>query len=180
MTTDQLYMAPVRGITDIIYRNAFDRHFGGIDIAITPFLTPVKGNQIKLSQQAEFIPADNRIPIIPQIIGKSPENFSDLAKIVFDLGNDKVNWNLGCPHPVMTQKKCGSGLLAHPDLVDQFLDKVCNTIENKLSVKVRLGLQESDELMCLLPVFERYPITEITIHARTGKQKYTGITNTQT
>ena len=174
MISEQLYMAPVRGITDIIYRNVFQEHFGGIDRAITPFITTVKGNQIKKSQRAEFIPTDNRIPIIPQIIGKNAGNFITLAKTLYELGNKDVNWNLGCPHPTMTKKKCGSGLIAQADLIDRFLDTVCNEIPNRLSIKVRLGLQDKSELKALIPLFNKYPITELTIHPRTGVQMYKG------
>ncbi len=168
-------MAPVRGITDIIYRNVFHKHFSGIDTAITPFITTVHGDQIKSSQKEEFISNDNLIPIIPQIIGKSPSNFITLAKTVFDLGNAEANWNLGCPYPTMTKKRCGAGLIAHADLVDQFLDTVCSAIPNRISIKVRLGLLNRDELENLIPLFNRYPITEITIHPRTGKQMYGGV-----
>jgi len=178
MSKEILYMAPVRGITDLIYRNTFAKHFGGIDIAMTPFLTTVKGDQIKPSQVEEFIPANNSIPIIPQIIGKSAANFIVLAKTLSDLGNEHVNWNLGCPHPTMTRKKCGSGLLPHADLIDSFLDKVCAAIPNKLSVKVRLGLTENTDLEDLIQVFNRYPLTEVTIHPRTGKQMYKGSVDT--
>ena len=174
MTIDQLYMAPVRGITDIIYRNLFHENFGGIDVAVTPFITTVRGDQIKESQKGEFIPEDNKIPIIPQIIGKSAKNFITLSKTLFDLGNGEVNWNLGCPHPTMTKKRCGSGLIAHAELVDRFLDEVCNAIPNKLSVKVRLGLENKDELSAIIPLLNSYPISEVTIHSRTGKQMYKG------
>jgi len=174
MTQDKLYMAPVRGITDLIYRNAFAKHFGGIDVAITPFITTVRGDQIKQSQIDEYVPENNETDIIPQIIGKSPDNFITLAKTLYDLGNEEVNWNLGCPHPTMTRKKCGSGLLPHPDLIDAFLEKVCSETPTKLSVKVRLGLNTNTDLAKLIPIFERYPIKEITIHARTGKQMYKG------
>ena len=120
----QIYIAPVRGITDIIYRNSFYEIGGDADCVITPFITTVKGNQIKPSQVDELKPENNKLPIIPQIIGKNADHFITLSKTLFDLGNEHVNWNLGCPHPTMTRKKCGSGLLPHSDLIDAFLDKV--------------------------------------------------------
>jgi hypothetical protein len=33
-----LYLAPLRGFTEYIYRNAFARHFSGFDIAMAPFI----------------------------------------------------------------------------------------------------------------------------------------------
>lgn len=174
MIKDQLYMAPVRGISDIIYRNIFHKHFGYVDISITPFITTVKGDQIKSMQKSELTPTKNLIPIIPQIIGKSADNFITLAKTLYDLGNSEVNWNLGCPYPTMTKKRCGSGLISHFDLVDRFLDTVCDSIPSRLSIKTRLGLKDKNELQGLIKIFNRYPLSEITIHPRTGKQMYKG------
>ncbi len=158
----------------MIYRNAFAKCFGGIDVAMTPFLTVVKGNQLKKVQLDELRPGSNLIPIIPQIIGKSAENFIALSNTLHDIGVEEINWNLGCPHPTMTKKKHGSGLLPHPDLIKTFLDKVCSEAKTKLSVKVRLGLNDPYDLEKLIPIFNQYPIVEMTIHPRTGKQMYKG------
>ena len=172
--TIPLYLAPVRGISDMIYRNAFNRHFGGIDVAMTPFLTVTKGTQLKELQLAELREENNTLPIIPQIIGKSAENFIELSKTLHDIGVAEINWNLGCPYTMKTKKKLGSGLLPHPDLIQLFLDKVCAETKTKLSIKVRLGLNTPDELEKLIPIFNQYPIVEMTIHPRTAKQMYSG------
>ncbi|MBU1238194.1 tRNA-dihydrouridine synthase family protein, partial [Myxococcota bacterium] len=122
----------------------------------------------------DLIPANNSLPVIPQIIGKNHVYFLELAMRFLDLGHERINWNLGCPFPTMTKKGCGSALLPHPDLVDDFLEKVLGTFPGKLSVKVRLGLTDSGDLSALIPVFNRYPLDEIIIHPRTGKQMYKG------
>jgi len=175
--TPKLYIAPVRGITDMIYRNAFAKCFDGIDVAMTPFLTVVKGNQLKKLQLDELRPEKNSLPIIPQIIGKSADNFLTLSNTLHGIGIEEINWNLGCPHPTMTKKKQGSGLLPHSDLIEAFLDKVCSKIKTKLSVKVRLGLENSDELERLIPIFNQFPIVEMTVHPRLGTQMYKGEVN---
>ena len=38
----QYYMAPMEGLTGYVYRNAFQRYFGGIDKYFTPFLANKK------------------------------------------------------------------------------------------------------------------------------------------
>lgn len=37
-----LYLAPLEGITGYIYRNAYQKYFGGIDRYFTPFIAPAK------------------------------------------------------------------------------------------------------------------------------------------
>jgi len=56
--------------------------------------------QIKTKHLKDVLPANNtRLPIIPQILSKSADDFTFLANYLFDLGYETVNWNLGCPFP---------------------------------------------------------------------------------
>ncbi|MGD9212876.1 MAG: tRNA-dihydrouridine synthase family protein, partial [Desulfobacteraceae bacterium] len=112
--------------------------------------------------------------LIPQLLSKSAEEFIVLSQALYDLGYKTVNWNLGCPYPMVAKKQRGSGLLPYPERIDAILEKVLSAIANRLSVKVRLGRFQKEELLTLIPIFNRYPLTEIIIHPRTGAQMYTG------
>lgn len=171
----KLYLAPLRGFTDYIYRNAFSRHFDGFDEAVTPFIPTLKTIRAKPSHLKDVLPENNlAMPVVPQIIGNNHENFIPLARQLSDLGYDTVNWNLGCPFPMVAKKQRGSGLLPHPDRIDRFLEKTIPAIPNRLSVKIRLGRKRPDEVFQLLPIFNRYHLKEIIIHPRTGVQMYSG------
>ena len=54
-----LYLAPIRGITDQIYRNALVHHFRGMDQAVAPFVATQKGNQVRPTHLAECHPEHN-------------------------------------------------------------------------------------------------------------------------
>ena len=102
MTNNQkkiiLYLAPLRGLTEYIYRNAFSRHFDGFDAAVSPFIPTLTAARFKRSHLKDVLPENNHaMPIIPQIIGNNPGDFIPLAQRLFDLGYETVNWNLGCP-----------------------------------------------------------------------------------
>ena len=171
----QLCMAPLRGLTGAVFRNTYGEYFGGIDWAVTPFLTTIQGTRIKPSQLKDVLPENNpHIPVVPQILCKRSDNFISLAKALYDLGYETVNWNLGCPFPRVAKKQRGSGLLPHPDLIDTFLESVCTQVPNHISIKLRLGRHEPEEIFALLPVFNCYPIKELIIHPRVGVQMYTG------
>jgi tRNA-dihydrouridine synthase len=162
-------------LTGAVFRTTYAEFFQGIDGAVAPFLTTIQGTRIKAGQIKELLPENNRhMPVIPQILSKTAEKFVVLAKALFDLGYETVNWNLGCPFARVAQKKRGSGLLPHPDLIQDFLDKTVAAIPNRLSIKTRLGRKRGDELLALLPMFNGYPIQEMIIHPRTGEQMYTG------
>jgi len=170
-----LYLAPLRGFTEYIYRNAFSRHFGGFDFAVAPFIPTMSDARLKMKHLKDVLPENNHaIPLIPQIIGNKAEDFILLAKRLFDLGYETVNWNLGCPFPMVAKKQRGSGLLPYPQKIEAFLETTIPAIPNRLSIKARLGRKKTDEILTLLQIFNRYPLEEVIIHPRTGKQMYAG------
>lgn len=129
-----------------------------------------KGNHFK-----DFWPVNNPyFTIIPQVIGNDAVSFIETARIIEELGYSEINLNMGCPFPMVTKKKKGSGFLPHSDLIQFFLDEVCAKTEIDISLKVRLGLYDSSELINLMPIFNGYPLKKIIIHPRTGKQMYEG------
>ena len=93
-----IYLAPVQGITDRIYRNLFPVYFKGVDMAIAPFISSSKKMKPENNLLREFYPDKNTgIPTIPQIMSSEPDDFTKLANALYNIGCGTVNWNLGCP-----------------------------------------------------------------------------------
>jgi tRNA-dihydrouridine synthase len=173
--TFKLYLAPLRGFTDYIFRNTYNRHFSGFDAAVAPFISTTETARAKPSHLKDVLPENNpAMPVIPQIIGNNPAGFVPLAEQLFEMGYSTINWNLGCPYPMVAKKQRGSGLLPFPDKIDAFLEQTLSSIPNRLSIKARLGRNNADEIFQLMPIFNRYPLEEIVIHPRTGRQMYDG------
>ncbi len=171
----QLCLAPLKGVTDVLFRNTYAEFFNGIDWAVAPFLSTPRGPCIKPSFLKDVLPENNRgMPVIPQVMSKRAENFLPLAMVLIDLGYDRVNWNLGCPYPMVAKKGRGSGLLPDPEAIERFLAATCAVMPGQLSIKMRLGRYRVDEIFELIPILNRYPIKEIIIHPRTGVQMYEG------
>ncbi|MDL2270067.1 tRNA-dihydrouridine synthase family protein [Desulfosarcina sp. OttesenSCG-928-A07] len=172
-----LIMAPLRGLTDKVFRDTFNRHFKEINEAVTPFVASLSGNRrrIKPAYLKDLIPESGpRWPVVPQILSNNADDFIFMAKVFTDLGYTEINWNLGCPYPMVAKKKRGSGLLPFPDRVDQMLDEIHQGFSGKISVKIRLGYHAATEADALIPIFNQYPLARIIIHPRTGVQMYTG------
>ncbi len=172
-----LYLAPIRGITDCIFRNIFFNHFSGFDQAVAPFINPQRLSSFKEKQLFDVLPVNNKQTIIPQLLHTDVDDFLTLALKLQDLGYQQINWNLGCPAPMVTKKKKGSGLLPYPEKIVSLLEHVIPKLTTKLSIKTRLGFESTEEIMTLLPLLNEFPLTEIIIHSRTGKQRYRGKTN---
>jgi tRNA-dihydrouridine synthase len=176
MADMQLILAPLRGYTDVVFRKVWSRHFGGFDRAMAPFIPTVTAVTIRDGPLRDLLPADNRsLPVEPQLLGNRPEDFVRMARRLFDWGYGTVNWNLGCPFPMVAKKGRGSGLLPTPDRLDAFLDQVVPALPGKLTVKIRLGRFSAEEMDGFLPVLNRYPLSEVTVHPRIATQMYEGL-----
>ncbi len=170
-----LILAPLRGFTDAVFRNVFQRHFQGIDEAVAPFVTSIKGRRIKPSHLQDLAPDENDgMPVVPQILSNHPDEFIYLANTLVDMGYREINWNLGCPYPMVAKKMRGSGLLPHADIIDRMLERILYQFAGNLSVKTRLGRFSADEIEPLFAVFNRYPLSRVIVHPRTGVQMYAG------
>ncbi len=173
-----LYLAPIRGLTDALFRDTFFGHFAGFDAAIAPFIPPQKKSLYEDKMIRDVLPANNTtLPVIPQLLHTDPEDFLVLARRLAGLGYTHINWNLGCPAPMVARKKRGSGLLPYPETIIALLDKVLPELPLELSIKTRLGFNDPAETRVLLPELNRFPLKEIIIHARLGKQLYKGTTD---
>lgn len=176
MSQVRLYMAPMKGFTDHLFRSAFAEHFGGFDLAVAPFITTKQGYRIKRKYVKDVLPENNtRLQVIPQILSKTAGDFIVLANYLYDLGYKTINWNLGCPYPMVANKQRGSGMLPYTDRIQTFLDKVIPELHGALSIKMRLGWKDNTDIFRLLPLMDPYPLSEIIIHPRTGLQRYEGV-----
>ncbi|MCD4720166.1 MAG: tRNA-dihydrouridine synthase family protein [Desulfobacula sp.] len=170
-----IILAPLQGFTDVTYRNVFSDHFSGVDEAVAPFISTMGQMRLKPSRIKDVNPENNKkLFVVPQILGNIPKDFIFLADHLYEMGIKKINWNLGCPHSKIAKKKRGSGLLMYPDEIDAFLDTVVPKISNTLSVKLRLGRKSKNEIFKVLYVLDKYPLDEIILHPRTGRQMYEG------
>jgi tRNA-dihydrouridine synthase len=175
MSPPVLIMAPLRGVTDHLFRTIFTRHFGGFDSAVAPFISSKRDTVFKPKYVRDVLPENNpALPVVPQILSKSAEEFTALANYLHGFGYDTVNWNLGCPFPTVTKKQRGSGMLPHTGKIHAFLAYACGHLKGRLSIKVRLGWSDPDDLFRLIPILNAYPIEELIIHPRTGLQRYDG------
>ncbi|NLP14738.1 MAG: tRNA-dihydrouridine synthase family protein [Clostridium sp.] len=172
----KLFLAPIQGMTTACYRNAFARHFGNIDAYYAPFIGLSETKKISNLLLKDLLPEHNgsSINVVPQLLGNDGVLFKKFATVICAMGYHEINWNIGCPFPMVTGRKRGSGILPYPDMVKKFLDTACSDNTYKVSIKMRLGLNDPEEGFRVMEVLNEYPLSGVIIHARTGKQMYTG------
>jgi tRNA-dihydrouridine synthase len=149
--------------------------FGGIDKYIAPYIQVNAKMEIKPANDRDILSSNNRsLDLIPQIITKDADEFLFVAKYVQKLGYTELNWNLGCPYPMIAKRGMGSGLMSMPEKINEILNRVFAETDIQVSVKMRLGYERPQDIFHVLPVLDRYRLANITIHPRTGKQLYRG------
>lgn len=174
----QISLAPLQGFTDFHFRNTYQKCFGNIDKYYSPWIRLDGAGKLKKPQIRDVKPENNEdIHLIPQIMCNNPGDFIYLANYLKDLGYSEMNWNLGCPHPMITKRGLGSALLKDSEKIRSILETVLPKIPLKLSIKMRLGFEEADESAKFLAQLNDFPLTELIIHARTARQMYKGKAN---
>ncbi len=170
-----LLSSPLQGFTDFRFRNAFHHYFGGIDTFYAPYIRLDGKMVVKNSYQRDLLPEhNNTLDVIPQVITNDAEEFLFVAKYVQELGYKELNWNLGCPYPMVTKRGMGSGLICDPAKIDHILDRAHSETDILVSMKMRMGYENSNEILEAFPILDKYPLKNIAIHARIGKQLYKG------
>lgn len=170
-----LLSSPLQGFTDFRFRNAFHQYFGGIDTFYAPYIRLDGKMAIKPSYQRDLQLENNTaVEVIPQVMTNDPDGFLFVVKYIQSLGYKELNWNLGCPYPMVTKQGMGSGLICEPVKIDSILKRIHNETDIIVSMKMRLGYETPEEILSVFPVLDNYPIKSIAIHARIGKQLYKG------
>lgn len=169
------YFAPMEGITNHIYRNAYHKHFEGFNKYFTPFIAPNKKRYLSSKSLNDILPEHNEgVLVVPQILTNKVDDFVGTAKALKPFGYDTVNLNLGCPSPTVVTKGKGSAMLDDLKVLERFLEGIFDETPMKISIKTRTGFKESEDFEALMHLFNKFPLEELIVHPRTQKDFYQG------
>lgn len=169
-----LYLAPLQGFTDFVYRKVYSEVFPQVDAFFIPYIS-VKNREVIKKYRKEVLPENNpQNRVIPQVLAADPEEMIFLAEYLADFGYTEINLNLGCPYPMVTNRGMGAGLLPHPQKIEKILAAFFEKSPVKHSVKMRAGLVSPFEIENVIPVLNHFPLTEVILHPRIAKQLYEG------
>lgn len=169
----QIYFAPLESITGYVFRNVFEKYYGGIDRYFTPFITATDSRRLRNKEMRDILPENNQVGcLIPQIMSNRAEEFLRVAGQMAELGYDTVNLNLGCPARTVVSKGKGSGFLARTVALDRFLEEIYRECPLKISIKTRLGVDDPEEFLEIIDIYNKYPVEELIIHPRVQKDYY--------
>ena len=171
----QISFAPLEGITNDVFRRLHAKWFGAADRYFIPFLVPNQTCKFTSREKNDILPENNAgLCVVPQLLTNHSEQCLLAIRELQTYGYSEINLNFGCPSGTVIVKRKGAGFLADLQALDRFLEAVCTRFSGQISVKTRLGLDNAAEFAGILAVYNRYPLSELIIHARVQKDLYRG------
>jgi tRNA-dihydrouridine synthase len=136
---------------------------------------------IRRKDLRDTAPAVNAgVPTVPQVIARDADEFARLCDALQEQGWNRIDLNMGCPFPMQVRAGRGSGLLQHPDKVEDILREMQQRPNVAFSVKMRLGQESIDEGLATMPIVNDMPLVHVTLHPRLGRQQYKGVADRET
>ena len=108
-------------------------------------------------------------PVALQLGGSDPQAMAHCAKLAEERGYDEVNINVGCPSDRVQNGMFGACLMANPKLVAECVDAMRAVVDIPVTVKCRIGIDDSDEYQFLadfIHIVAEAGCSNFTVHAR--------------
>ncbi|MGL5317574.1 MAG: tRNA-dihydrouridine synthase family protein [Bacteroidales bacterium] len=170
----KIEFAPLQGFTESVYRELHAKYFGGVDNYYTPFVRIERGD-FRNRDMRDILPENNILSkTIPQMIASTPDELNRIADKFCSLGYTHADLNMGCPFPLIANKHKGAGLLPFAEEVKTLLEAVNHRTDLTFSLKIRLGWDSAEQGLALMDLINATTLSQLTIHARLGKQQYKG------
>jgi tRNA-dihydrouridine synthase B len=170
-----LYLAPMAGFTDIVYRQLCRRE--GADVVTSEF---VMSDSVLLGNEDvwEVIDFDeDQRPMGIQIFGYDEASMARAANLIVEkLNPNFIDINFGCPSEKVTCQQAGASLLKDPPKLASMAAAVVNSLAGfPVTAKIRIGWDASSIVAYEVALRLRdVGIQALTIHGRTKDQGYSG------
>jgi tRNA-dihydrouridine synthase len=137
-------LAPMDGITDEVFR-LLQSQIAKPDLIFTEFVSAegISHGGVKLFDTLLF--SHQERPIIGQLFGKDPDSFYKSAVILFHLGFDGIDINMGCPAKTVIRHGSGAALIENQDLAIKIINSTRQGIDDYFNKKITikdLGLKK--------------------------------------
>ncbi|MDH3254302.1 MAG: tRNA dihydrouridine synthase DusB [Acidobacteriota bacterium] len=171
-----LVLAPMAGVTDRDFR-LIVRRIGGVGLVSMEFISSRaltdKRARAKTLELMHFV--DEERPLAIQIYGADVDTMAEAARMVEELGPDICDINMGCPANKVLKGCAGAALMGDLDLAERMIAAVRRVLTIPLTVKFRLGLNDSARTYLELGrICEANGVDAVAMHARTAKQMFRG------
>jgi tRNA-dihydrouridine synthase B len=171
-TRNRVFLAPMSGITDEPFRARAHAH--GAGLVVSEMVASGELANGRLDSERRIRRPDIPVHMV-QLAGREARHMAEAARIAAGEGADIIDINMGCPAKKVTGGYAGSALMREPDHALSLIEAVIGAVEVPVTVKMRLGWDESALNAPLLARrAEQAGVKMVTVHGRTRCQFYQG------
>jgi tRNA-dihydrouridine synthase B len=166
-------LAPMQDVTDICFINTI-ASYGCPDYFFTEYFRVHESSRLNKHILRSITENTTGRPIFAQMIGENIPDLVRTARVLAEYPVAGIDLNMGCPAPKIYRKNVGGGLLRDPDKIDRILGELRSVVEGRLTVKMRIGFEDTSNFDRVLDLIDRHDIDLLSLHGRTVKQMYHG------
>ena len=166
-------LAPMTGVTDMPFRTLVRRFGSGLNVT-EMIASPAAIRETRQSiQKAAWHPMEE--PVSMQLVGCTPHEMAEAAKLSEQKGAAIIDINMGCPVRKVTSGDAGSALMRDLPLAASLIKATVDAVSVPVTVKMRMGwCHDSLNAPDLARMAEDLGAKLITVHGRTRNQMYKG------
>jgi tRNA-dihydrouridine synthase B len=166
-------LAPMTGVTDLPFRRVVRRYGSGLNVTeMVASQAAIRETRQSL-QKFAWDPIED--PVSMQLVGCTPHEMAEAAKLSEDRGAAIVDINMGCPVRKVTSGDAGSALMRDLKLAASLIEACVKAVSVPVTVKMRMGWDHASlNAPELAHIAEDLGAKMITVHGRTRNQMYKG------
>ncbi|GAD50963.1 putative tRNA-dihydrouridine synthase [Caenibius tardaugens NBRC 16725] len=166
-------LAPMTGVTDLPFRKLVRRFGSGLNVT-EMIASPAAIRETRQSLQKAAWDAIEE-PVSMQLVGCTPDEMGEAAKLNEDRGAAIIDINMGCPVKKVVNGDAGSALMRDLKLAASLIDATVKAVSVPVTVKMRMGWDHTSlNAPELARIAEDLGAKMITVHGRTRNQMYKG------
>jgi tRNA-dihydrouridine synthase B len=166
-------LAPMTGVTDLPFRTLVRRYGSGLNVTeMVASQAAIRETRQSLQKAAWHASED---PVSMQLVGCTPHEMGEAAKLSEDRGAAIIDINMGCPVRKVTNGDAGSALMRDLDNAAAIIKGVVEAVTVPVTLKMRMGwCHDSLNAPELAKIGQGLGVKLIAVHGRTRNQMYKG------
>jgi tRNA-dihydrouridine synthase len=111
--------------------------------------------------------------LVYQVVGSDPEQIAAAVSLLDTQACAGIDLNMGCAAPAIVRTGAGIRWMSSPDRAGALINRVRKQTKQRLSVKLRIGMEDDFEyLVAFCKRLEAEGVERITLHPRTAREKF--------
>jgi len=174
VSVDQpVVLAPMTGVSDQPFRTLVRRYGSGLNVTeMIASQAAIRETRQSLQKAMWHVSEE---PVSMQLVGCTPYEMGEAARLARDKGAAIIDINMGCPVRKVTNGDAGSALMRDLGLAAAIVKEVVRAVDAPVTLKMRMGwCHDSLNAPELARIAEDLGVRMVTVHGRTRNQMYKG------